>query len=343
MTTLPTSLCSLGVLLALVSCLGGCRTVSRAPTRPALPEGPLVHDPVTGRTWTSLSPQTLTWDQASRYCTQLPPTGQWRLPFRSETEALFDAGGLRTPFLPVPDSVLFTQEVVPGREPDHVWVANPVNGHVFNGQGRQGYARCVRVLDAIAEQELAEEALGRHSRAADVVDTTGLTEADAHVLGHDGAPVTVWYFYDFSCPYCARAHTTLTQLVEQDRRVRVVYKAAPILTYHAHAEEAHAAAYAAGLQGRYWPMTDLLFAEIRRFRDEPDRVALELAHELGLDVVRFEADYRSAETAARVQRELEQARWMGINALPTSFVEGQRISGARSLEDFQAAVDAAGK
>ena len=331
------------MLLALLALLGGCRTVSRTPARPALPDGPLVHDGKTDRTWTGVSPQPMTWDQASTYCSQIPPSGLWRLPYRAEVEALFDDGSLRQPFGPVPGAVLFTGEVVPGRAPDHIWVVNPANGHVFNGQGREGYTRCVRALDPAAEQVLSDEARGRWVRAADVVDTTGLTETDAYVLGDPYAPITVWYFFDFSCPYCARAHSTLTQLVEQDHRVRVVYKAAPILTYHALAEEAHAAAFAAGLQGRYWPMTDLLFAEIRRFSDDPDRVAVELATELGLDVVQFEADYRSPETDARIQRELEQARWMKVNALPMTFVGAQRVSGARSLEDFQAAVDAAGK
>jgi protein-disulfide isomerase len=339
-----TTLTRLGwVLLVLSTLLSGCRTVSRAPTHLALPEGPLVHDRRTERTWTGLSPQAMPWDQASAYCSQMPPAGQWRLPYRPEMEALFDDGVLRLPFLPVPDAVLFTGEGVPGRESDHIWVVNPSNGHMFNGQGHAGYVRCVRVLDTGAEQVLADEARERWGRSADVVDTSGLTDAGAHVLGRPDAPITVWYFFDFCCPFCARAHTTLTQLVEQDRRVRVVYKAAPILSYHQEAEEAHAAAFAAGLQGRYWDMVERLFAQRATHRMDPDGFALEAAAELGLDTWQFEQDYRSAETAAHIQRELEQARSMGINALPTTFVAGQRISGARSLEDFQAAVDAAGK
>ncbi len=332
-----------GILLALITLLGGCRTASRSPTHLALPEGPLVHDRRTDRTWTDLSPQAMPWDQASAYCSQLPPAGLWRLPHRPEMEALFDDGNLRLPFLPVPDAVLFTGEVVPGRESDHVWVVNPVNGHIFNGQGHTGYVRCVRALDASAEQALADEARQRWGRNADVVDTSGLTDADAHVLGRPDAPITVWYFFDFCCPFCSRAHDTLIQLVEQDRRVRVVYKAAPILSYHQEAEQAHAAAYAAGLQGRYWDMAERLFSQKTTHRMDPDGFALEAAAALGLDTWRFEQDYRSAETAARIQRELEQARSVGINALPTTFVGDQRISGARPLEDFQAAVDAAGK
>jgi len=343
MTTIPTPMRLAGVLLVLLSLLCGCRTVSRAPARVALPDGPLVLDRRTTRTWTGLSPQTLTWDQASTYCSQLPPAGQWRLPYRAEMEALFDDGNLRLPFFPVPDTVLFTSEVVPGRESDHIWVVNPANGHVFNGQGREGYVRCVRALDAVAERALADEARGAWGRAADVVDTSGLTDGDAHVLGRPDAPITVWYFFDFSCPYCGRAHATMTQLVEQDSRVRVVYKAAPILSFHEHAEEAHAAAFAAGVQGQYWGMAERLFSRSAGFRMDPDAFALEVAAELGLDTWQFEMDYRSAETAARVLRELEQARFMGINALPTTFVGNQRVSGARSLEDFQAAVDAVGK
>ena len=332
-----------GLLLIAISLLGGCRTASRAPARPQLPSGLLVHDPDTGRTWTPPSPQILGWDVAGTYCAQLPPSGQWRLPYRNEIEAQFDGESLRPPFLPVPDGVLFTGELVPGRGSDHIWVANPTNGHVFNGQGREGYARCIRALDPYAEQQLADEAQNRWTAGTDQADTSALATEDAHILGSTGAPITLWYFFDFTCPYCSRAHDTMRQLVEQDPRVRVVYKAAPILSFHPHGEEAHAAAYAAGQQGRYFEMTELLFAEIRLFQIEPDMVALDFAAELDLDLGRFETDYHSPETAARIRRELEQAQGMGINGLPTTFVEDRKVSGARPLEDFQAAVDGAAK
>lgn len=330
-------------LLASATTLGCYRTANKAPPRPELPSGLLVHDPDTRRTWTSSSPQSMGWDHAQTYCGQLPPTGQWRLPYRAELEAQFGPAGLRAPFLPVPDSVVFSGEVVPGREPDHVWVANPVNGHVFNGQGHEGYVRCIRATDPYTEAQLAEQARERWQAGVETADTSSLTTVNAHVLGRENARVTVWYFYDFTCPYCARAHVTMQELVEAAPHVRVVYKAAPILSYHQHAEEAHRAAIAAGRQGRYWEMTDLLFAEIRRFQGEPDAVAAELAAQLGLERGRFEADYYSAEVAAQVASELAEARSVGIKALPTTFVAGQLISGSRPLEDFQAAVDAAGK
>ncbi len=330
-------------LLAPAAILGCYRTATKAPPRPELPSGLLVHDPDTGRTWTSLSPTHMGWDHAQTYCGQLPPTGQWRLPLRPELEAQFGAEGLRAPFLPAPDSVLFSGEVVPGRESNHIWVANPVNGHVFNGQGREGYVRCVRAADPYTEQQLAQEAADRWKAGVETADTSSLTTVNAHVMGRENAPVTVWYFYDFSCPYCARAHVTMQDLVEGNRQVRVVYKAAPILTFHPNSEQAHWAAFAAGRQGRYWEMTELLFEHIRRFQSEPDAVAAELAAQLGLDQGRFETDYYSAEVAAQVASELAETRSVGIKALPTTFVGDQIISGSRPLEDFQAAVDAAGK
>jgi len=320
--------------IALLCGTGGCRTAHTAGPRTTFSM-----DPQTGRTWSSPSDEAMEWSRARTWCSKLG--AEWRLPTKQELEA-FAAHGGRSPHeaeLP-PVELLFTGELVPGRD-DHPWVVRVDGSHAFNGHGRQAHVQCVRALGRIEEEALAAEAERRWAAGCEVIDPGLLPVEDAHVLGLAGAPVTLVFFFDYQCPYCVRADATLQQLVERDPRVRVVYKAAAILDFHPHAAEAHVAAYAAGRQDRFHQARDYLLANGRRFSSSPDEVTAGLIDELGLDPVQFHADLADPALRDRVARETALARAVGVNGLPTTFVNGRRISGSRSLEEFEAAVDEA--
>jgi predicted DsbA family dithiol-disulfide isomerase len=334
--------CLICLVLALTTC--GCRTTRPGPIRTTTPMGSLVHDPDTNRVWSPWSPRAVTDDQAETWCQQMPPAGHWRLPYRHEVEQLFDGDTLRSVMRPLEPGVQFMHsgEAVPGRDPGHRWVANLFNGHVFNGHERVVHARCIQALGRAEEQALADQAHLRWERGlAHLRPGLRPEEGEAYSLGAPDAPVTIVLFYDFQCPYCQRLHGTLLTLLERDPRVRLVYKAAPIIPFHAHEAEAHAAVYAAGRQGRFSEMQGRMFAEARTFGAAPEETAFQLASELHLDLVAFEEDYRSDAIREQVAAETAQARALDVSGLPTCFINGTRLSGARNLEDMQAAVDEA--
>ena len=104
---------------------------------------------------------------------------------------------------------------------------------------------------------------------------------DDHVLGDPLAPVTVVEYGDYECPYCAAAAPVLRRLVEEsDGQVRLVFRNFPLADRHPYALTAALAAEAAGAQGAFWPMHDLLFARQERLDDASLRA---YAEELGLD------------------------------------------------------------
>src|SRR5437879_3099588 len=85
--------------------------------------------------------------------------------------------------------------------------------------------------------------------------------AAAHARGPTDAKVTIVEYSDFECPFCARVQATLARVLkEYDGRVRVVWKDSP-LPFHVHAHAAALAARAAGEQGHFWEMHDLLFSD----------------------------------------------------------------------------------
>ncbi len=96
----------------------------------------------------------------------------------------------------------------------------------------------------------------------------GFDEATEHIFGNPEAPVTVVEYGDFECPYCAAAAPVLRQLVEEsDGGVRLIFRNFPLPSVHPHALTAALAAEAAGAQGAYWKMHDLLYTKQDRLDD----------------------------------------------------------------------------
>ncbi|HEX2087212.1 MAG TPA: DsbA family protein [Solirubrobacteraceae bacterium] len=155
-----------------------------------------------------------------------------------------------------------------------------------------------------------------------------------HVRG--SGPVELLEYADFQCPYCRDAVPSLRRVLERlDGRVRLVFRHFPVTSKHPRAQELAEAAEAAGAQGRFWEMHDLLFAE----RD-PDPVAL--AARLGLDVARFQDELRSGAHAARVAGDRASGEAAGVTGTPAFFVAGERHRGFYDVEALVDALEEAG-
>jgi len=129
---------------------------------------------------------------------------------------------------------------------------------------------------------------------------------DDHIRGE--GPVVIVYG-DYECPYCAAELPALGE-------VTLVFRHFPVVSKHPLSRRLAAAAEAASLQGRFWEMHDSLFAD-QGHLDDPH--LWERARVLGLDLERFEADRRSDEVAARVERDFRSGIAAGVMKTPTMF------------------------
>ncbi len=155
--------------------------------------------------------------------------------------------------------------------------------------------------------------------------------------GPADAAVTIVEFSDFQCPYCSRVGPTLTKVLEDyPKEVRVVYKHYP-LSFHQQALPAAKASAAAGKQGKFWEMHDLIFQNQRNLTPAAFK---SYAEQLGLDVARFEKDFASAAIAAEVEADVTLARSLGVTGTPGLFVNGRFMSGAQPYSAFKAKIDA---
>lgn len=103
------------------------------------------------------------------------------------------------------------------------------------------------------------------------------------------------------------------------------------------------AARAAQEQGKFWEYHDLLYenqgsGNSGAFSD--DKLS-GFARELGLDMKRFESDYRSEENAAIVAEDFRGGQGQGISGTPTFVINGQILVGAQPVEVFEQAIEGA--
>ena len=160
-----------------------------------------------------------------------------------------------------------------------------------------------------------------------------------HVIGPATAPVMLVEYGDYECPYCGAAHGSVKHILGVlGDGVRFAFRNFPLSQIHPHAFQAANAAEAAGAQGEFWGMHDLLF---ENQRDLDTQSLLAYARELGLDLQRFGAELTQQTYAPRIREDFLSGVRSGVNGTPTFFVNGVRHNGGYDPESLLAAVRSA--
>ena len=158
-----------------------------------------------------------------------------------------------------------------------------------------------------------------------------------HVLGPDDAPVTLVEYGDMECPYCRQVSPVIRELRRRlGGRVRYVFRHFPIRSSHIHAQMAAEAAEAAGAQGKFWEMQELLL-EHQEALDENH--ILQYAMELDLDLEQFKHDLDENVYAEKVKNDFQGGVRSGVNGTPSFFINGVRYDGAWDLESLIDAIE----
>jgi Na+/H+ antiporter NhaA len=156
-----------------------------------------------------------------------------------------------------------------------------------------------------------------------------------HIRGPEESPVTLVEYGDFECPYCGQAEPAVRELLRDFGDVRYVWRHLPLTDVHPNAQLAAEAAEAAGKQGKFWEMHDLLMDHQDALRP---RDLMGYAASLGLDTDRFAADLRKHAGAAHVSEDLDSADLSNVSGTPTFFVNGKRHYGAYDIQTLKKAV-----
>ncbi len=168
-----------------------------------------------------------------------------------------------------------------------------------------------------------------------------VTAAD-HKLGSDSAKVKIIEYADFQCPACANAAPNLTQLVKDyPNQVQVIYRPFPLESIHPTAAISAQAAEAAGKQGKYWEMHDLLFQNQTVWENQPTArdMFASYAQQIGLNVDQFRKDMDSQEIQNLVASEYQQDLNMRLDHTPTMFIDGKEITTPSNYQGYKSLVE----
>jgi protein-disulfide isomerase len=144
--------------------------------------------------------------------------------------------------------------------------------------------------------------------------------SDDHHRGNVNAAITLVEYGDFECPYCGRAHPLIKRLLkEKGKELHFVFRNFPLREIHPHAYMSATAAEAAGKQGKFWEMHDLIFENQDKLNEN---YLLSLAEGLSLNLEQFAKDSKSKEVQNKIEMDFESGIRSGVNGTPTFYING---------------------
>lgn len=178
-------------------------------------------------------------------------------------------------------------------------------------------------------------AMNNHTKSGTVQEVT-VNEQD-HIRGTRGGKVTLVEFGDLQCPACAAYEPIVRQVVADNPGVvQFVFKHFPLTQIHPNALLAAKASEAAGLQGKFWEMHDMLYDRQKDWSGSlgARSAFISYAGELGLDVAKFTEDLNNESIENKIIAEYREGASLGVQGTPTFFVNGKKIENPGSLDAF---------
>ncbi|PID33541.1 hypothetical protein CR969_00145 [Candidatus Saccharibacteria bacterium] len=171
-------------------------------------------------------------------------------------------------------------------------------------------------------QETASKFIGADGRNGQIED---------HTLGNPSAKVVMIEYGDYQCPGCSTTAPEAKKVAEEYKdHMLLIFRNYPISSIHPNARAAAAVAEAAGKQGKFWQMHDLLYKNQKQWASASpkDRTPLfaSYAQELGLDQDKFSKDIASPEVLKKIDFDLAVGGIHNVTATPTFVINGKIVS-----------------
>ena len=197
-----------------------------------------------------------------------------------------------------------------------------------------------RTAEAIAESAGQRDPTWR-ARVGESVQLDPLVDDDRdHVRGAQDADVTMVEYGEYNCRYCREAEVAMLKIEQRTgARLHRVFRHFPQVSVHPDSRTAAIAAEAAGRQGRFWQMHDILAATSKELTAKRLQ---ELAVKAGaVDQARFQLDLADPALAARVDEDLASGLRSGVNGTPTLFINNVRYDDDIAVDELLQAISAA--
>lgn len=168
-----------------------------------------------------------------------------------------------------------------------------------------------------------------------------LVKEDSYFAGNKKAKVTIVEFADFQCPACSSAQPIVKRIIEDYKdKIFFVFRHFP-LPQHKNAKLAGLVGEAAGAQGKFWQMYDMLYENQSEWGEssKPMDFFTKYAQDLGLNVDKLKEDIKKDALANKMQRDLDDGNAVGVNSTPTFYVNGLQLRGVPQYSELQKLIE----
>ncbi|OGZ42011.1 MAG: hypothetical protein A3C80_02200 [Candidatus Ryanbacteria bacterium RIFCSPHIGHO2_02_FULL_45_43] len=156
--------------------------------------------------------------------------------------------------------------------------------------------------------------------------------------GSKTADIVLIEYGDFQCPACAAFYPMMAQLEREfGDDIQVVFRHFPLQQIHANAGIAAQAAEAAGLQGKFWEMHDMLFEHQQEWsnRKDAEDIFMQYAQRIDLDIEGFKRDIDLSSIKKKIEDDYRSGIASGVSGTPTIFLNGNNIRNPRSYNELR--------
>jgi len=162
-----------------------------------------------------------------------------------------------------------------------------------------------------------------------------------HIKGNTESTVKIVEYSDLQCPACGVYYPVMKQLIEEfGDSISFEYRHFPLKSIHPNAEPAALATEAAGLQGKFWEMHDILFENQKDWSNKTGKdIFSGYAQEIGLDILKFESDMEfNKDIKNKVESDYQRGLARKVNSTPSFFLNGVKMQNPRSYAEFRSVI-----
>lgn len=163
------------------------------------------------------------------------------------------------------------------------------------------------------------------------------------VRGDVNAKNTLYEFGDLQCPACKRYEPFVEQASKDFKgKIKFVFKHFPLSQVHRNAMSAAITAEAAGAQGKFWEMHDLLYQKQEEWGESTDASKLfgQYANDLKLDITKFKADLKDKSLSDKITTEQTEGINLGVSATPTFYLNNKMLDLSATYDEFKKEINA---
>ena len=173
---------------------------------------------------------------------------------------------------------------------------------------------------------------------------TSSSTVSSHSKGGNSKNVELMVYGDFQCPVCSEFFVIESAVFEKYKdQIKFTFRHYPLDSIHPNARAAHRAAEAAGVQGKFFEMHDLLYKNQSSWSESSNAKTIfeSYAEQLGLDLNKFKADYESQSVNSTINADKNEGTNKGVQGTPTYFINGKKLDNKdlSSVDSFSKVID----